>query len=262
MAGTIPAMTAGRAGLGANHGIRTFRRPDRRRRAVRHRRRLSPADAAARARATPSSRAASAIGGTWDLFRYPGIRSDSDMFTLGYSLQAVDRSRRRSPTGPSILNYVRETAAEQRHRPEHPLQPPGEARVVVVARRALDGGGRADGRRGATAIVRFTCNFLFMCSGYYDYEAGYTPEFPGIERFSGPIVHPQHWPEDLDYAGKRVVVIGSRRDGRDAGAGDGQDGRRTSRCCSARRPTWSRVRPRTRSPTSCGDSFRRSSPIT
>src|SRR6266404_5876724 len=108
-------------------------------------------------------------GGTWDLFRYPGIRSDSDMFTMGYSFKPW-KEPKAIADGPQILNYVRETAAE---------------------------------------IVRFTCNFLFMCSGYYKYEEGYTPEFSGRGDFTGPIVHPQKWPEDLDYAGKRVVVVGS-----------------------------------------------------
>ena len=149
------------------------------------------------------------IGGTWDLFRYPGIRSDSDMFTMGYSFKPWTEPKAIAD-GPQILNYVRETAAENGIDKKIRFQPQRQARVVVVAGRALDRGGRAQDRaRARTEIVRFTCNFLFMCSGYYKYEEGYTPEFAGSRDFAGRIVHPQKWPDDLDYAGKRVVVIGS-----------------------------------------------------
>ena len=148
------------------------------------------------------------IGGTWDLFRYPGIRSDSDMFTLGYSFKPWTEAKAIAD-GPRILNYVRETAAENgidkkirfHHRVKRASWSSPEARWTVEAERRAG--------EGATEIVRFTCNFLFMCSGYYKYEEGYTPEFAGRENFAGRIVHPQKWPEDLDYAGKRVVVIGS-----------------------------------------------------
>src|SRR5882724_817971 len=148
------------------------------------------------------------IGGTWDLFRYPGIRSDSDMFTLGYSFKPWTEPKAIAD-GPRILNYVRETATENgidrnirfRHRVKRAAWSTSDARWTVEAERTLG--------EGATEIVRFTCNFLFMCSGYYKYEAGYTPEFAGTQDFAGRIVHPQQWPEDLDYAGKRVVVIGS-----------------------------------------------------
>jgi cation diffusion facilitator CzcD-associated flavoprotein CzcO len=148
------------------------------------------------------------IGGTWDLFRYPGIRSDSDMFTLGYSFKPWTEPKAIAD-GPRILNYVRETAAENGIDKEDPLQPSRQAGVVVVAERAGPWRPSAAGRARAAETVRFTCNFLFMCSGYYKYEEGYTPEFPGSEDFAGRIVHPQKWPDDIDYAGKRVVVIGS-----------------------------------------------------
>jgi monooxygenase len=148
------------------------------------------------------------IGGTWDLFRYPGIRSDSDMFTLGYSFKPWTEAKAIAD-GPRILNYVRETAAENgidknirfRHRVKRASWSTPDARWSVEAER-ISG-------EGVTEIVTFTCNFLFMCSGYYRYEEGYTPEFAGAADFAGRIIHPQKWPEDLDYAGKRVVVIGS-----------------------------------------------------
>ena len=148
------------------------------------------------------------IGGTWDLFRYPGIRSDSDMFTLGYSFKPWIEAKAIAD-GPRILNYVRETAADNgidkkirfHHRVKRASWSTAEARWTVEAERSAG--------EGAPEIVRFTCNFLFMCSGYYKYEEGYTPDFSGSQDFAGRIVHPQKWPEDIDYAGKRVVVIGS-----------------------------------------------------
>jgi monooxygenase len=146
-----------------------------------------------------------AIGGTWDLFRYPGIRSDSDMFTLGYSFRpwAGDES---IADGPSILRYVRETARDHRveekirfgHRVVAAQWSSADARWTVRAQRVDSG-----------EDVLLTCSFLYCCTGYYRYDEGYSPSFPGAERFAGQIVHPQHWPEDLDYEGKRVVVIGS-----------------------------------------------------
>lgn len=144
-------------------------------------------------------------GGTWDLFRYPGIRSDSDMFTLGYSFKPW-REAKAIADGPSILAYIRETAREHGveerirygHRVVRASWSSEEARWTVEAERAETG-----------ETVRLTCDFLFCCTGYYRYDQGYTPEFAGTERFPGPIVHPQHWPAQLDYAGKRVVVIGS-----------------------------------------------------
>jgi cation diffusion facilitator CzcD-associated flavoprotein CzcO len=148
------------------------------------------------------------IGGTWDLFRYPGIRSDSDMFTLGYSFKPWIEAKAIAD-GPRILNYVRETAAENgidrkirfHHRVKRASWSTPEARWTVEAERGTG--------EGAVELVRFTCNFLFMCSGYYKYEEGYTPEFAGSKDFAGRIVHPQKWTDDIDYAGKRVVVIGS-----------------------------------------------------
>jgi monooxygenase len=147
----------------------------------------------------------SALGGTWDLFRYPGIRSDSDMYTLGYSFRPWKQGKAIAD-GPSILSYIRETAEAygiDRHiRFDH--------RVKRAAWSSADATWTVEAESGpAGEIARFTCNFLFTCSGYYDYASGYTPEWPGSERFAGRIVHPQHWPADLDYAGKRVVVIGS-----------------------------------------------------
>ena len=149
-----------------------------------------------------------AIGGTWDLFRYPGIRSDSDMFTLGYSFKPWTDPKAIAD-GSRILNYVRETAAENgidkkiryRHRVKRASWSTKEARWTVEAEYTSG--------EGATETVAFTCNFLFSCAGYYRYEDGYTPEFAGTSDFAGQIIHPQKWPEDLDYAGKRVVVIGS-----------------------------------------------------
>ena len=148
------------------------------------------------------------IGGTWDLFRYPGIRSDSDMFTLGYSFKPWTEPKAIAD-GSRILNYVRETAAENgidkhiryHHRVKRASWSTPDARWTIEAERTAG--------EGAAETVRFTCNFLFMCSGYYNYENGYSPAFPGAADFSGRIVHPQKWTDDVDYAGKRVVVIGS-----------------------------------------------------
>ncbi|CAN5469224.1 NAD(P)/FAD-dependent oxidoreductase [soil metagenome] len=147
--------------------------------------------------------ARAAIGGTWDLFRYPGIRSDSDMFTLGYSFKPWLEAKAIAD-GPSILNYVRQTAAE------HDIE--RHIRYGCKVKRAVWSSETAtwtvDAERDG-ASVQVSCNFLSMCSGYYNYDAGYTPDFQGAERFKGQIIHPQLWPQDLDYAGKRVVVIGS-----------------------------------------------------
>src|SRR5216684_6263558 len=149
------------------------------------------------------------IGGTWDLFRYPGVRSDSDMFTLGYSFKPWTEPKAIAD-GPRILNYVRETASDNgidkkirfNHRVKRASWSTPDARWIVEAERGQVG-------EGGPETVRFTCNFLFMCSGYYKYEEGYTPEFSGSQDFAGRIVHPQKWTDDIDYAGKRVVVIGS-----------------------------------------------------
>jgi len=145
------------------------------------------------------------IGGTWDLFRYPGIRSDSDMYTLGYSFKPWADARSLAD-GPSILSYVRQTASEhgieERIRFNH--------RVVSAEWSTADGRWTVEATRGdAEETVRLSCTFLLMCTGYYSYDEGYTPDFAGTERFAGRIVHPQRWTEDIDYAAKRVVVIGS-----------------------------------------------------
>lgn len=146
-----------------------------------------------------------AIGGTWDLFRYPGIRSDSDMFTLGYPFRPWD-GERSIADGDSILAYIRDTAAEfgidRRTRFGHRVVTAewstDDACWHVVAERAEDG-----------ERVELTAGFVLACSGYYRYDHGYTPELAGIEDYQGIVVHPQRWPEDLDYAGRQVVVIGS-----------------------------------------------------
>ena len=146
-----------------------------------------------------------ALGGTWDLFRYPGVRSDSDMYTLGYRFRPW-REAKAIADGPAILNYIRETAEEfgvdrmirYGHRVRRASWSSEDALWTVEAEA---GPGKA--------AVRLTCNFLYLCTGYYDYEGGYTPEWPGVERFGGRVVHPQQWPADLDYSGRRVVVIGS-----------------------------------------------------
>ncbi|MGC2372658.1 MAG: NAD(P)/FAD-dependent oxidoreductase [Solirubrobacteraceae bacterium] len=145
------------------------------------------------------------IGGTWDLFRYPGIRSDSDMYTLGYSFRPW-RDDRSIAEGSSILDYIRETAGEngieRQIRFDH--------RVVRAEWSTADARWTVEATRGDTReTVRMSAGFLFTCSGYYRYDEGYTPDFAGIERFAGRVVHPQRWSDDIDYAGKRVVVIGS-----------------------------------------------------
>jgi cation diffusion facilitator CzcD-associated flavoprotein CzcO len=145
------------------------------------------------------------MGGTWDLFRYPGIRSDSDMHTLGYNFKPW-RAAKAIADGPAILDYVKEAAAEYGvdqhirygHRATTATWSSEHATWTVEAVRADTG-----------ETIRFTCNFLLMCAGYYSYRRGHTPEFEDRERFTGTIIHPQEWPDDLDYAGKRVVVIGS-----------------------------------------------------
>ena len=144
-----------------------------------------------------------AIGGTWDLFRYPGVRSDSDMHTLGYRFRPWLRTNAIAD-GPSILEYVRDTAAEagidRRIRFGH--------RVVRAEWSTEDARWTVDAVHDGEPI-RLTARFLYLCTGYYRYDAGHAPDFPGIERFRGTVVHPQHWPADLDYAGRNVVVIGS-----------------------------------------------------
>ncbi len=146
-----------------------------------------------------------ASGGTWDLFRYPGIRSDSDMYTLGYSFRPWLEPKSIAE-GPRILNYVRETAAQ--YGIDKKIQ--FNTRVTKAAWSSKDSMWTVEAEQGESQTpVTFTCNFLFMCAGYYSYEGGYAPEFPGSDKFSGRIIHPQKWTDDIAYAGKRVVVIGS-----------------------------------------------------
>src|SRR5690349_11602184 len=140
--------------------------------------------------------ARASMGGTWDLFRYPGIRSDSDMFTLGYSF-APWKSPKAIADGPAILDYIKETArdfgVDRKIRYQHKVVradwSTDDARWTVEALRT------ETGRGDSGETVRVTCDFLFACAGYYRYDEGYSPEFAGIEQFEGQIVHPQHWPE-------------------------------------------------------------------
>src|SRR3954454_2357862 len=146
-----------------------------------------------------------ASGGAWDLFRYPGIRSDSDMYTLGYRFRPWVAGKAIAD-GPSILEYVRDTARENgidskirfHHRVARAQWSSEDARWTLDVERTDTGD-----------TARMTCGLVFMCTGYYDYEEPFTPELPGAERFQGTLVHPQHWSDDIDYAGKRVVVVGS-----------------------------------------------------
>lgn len=143
------------------------------------------------------------IGGTWDLFRYPGIRSDSDMFTLGYSFRPW-RDPKSIADGPSILRYIRDTAAEF-----------GIDEHIRYGVKVVDAAWSSDRQRWTLTVDRdgvrttITCGFLYVCAGYYDYDHAYTPPFSGTRDFRGRMVHPQFWPDDLDYEGKRIVVIGS-----------------------------------------------------
>ena len=145
------------------------------------------------------------MGGTWDLFRYPGIRSDSDMHTLGYRFKPW-KDAKAIADGPAILAYIRETAAEhgveKRIRYRHRLVRADWSSDDCVWTLSVETDDGEEARQ-------IRCGFLLMCAGYYSYEHGHTPVFPGREQFRGRIVHPQSWPDDLDYGGKRVVVIGS-----------------------------------------------------
>lgn len=143
------------------------------------------------------------IGGTWDLFRYPGIRSDSDLQTFGYSFKPWI-GEKSIADGPAILEYITETARE--HGIDHRIRFGHQVRTAQWS--------SADQRWTVTAEYRgqpvtFTADWLLSAAGYYDYDQGYLPKFDGVERFTGTIIHPQHWPEDFDHAGKRIVVIGS-----------------------------------------------------
>jgi monooxygenase len=177
----VIVMGAGLSGIGAGYRLQT----------------RCPSKSYAIFEARPS------IGGTWDLFRYPGVRSDSDMFTLGYPFRPWKEAKAIAD-GPSILKYVRETAQEygiDRHiRFNH--------RVVAAAWSSADSCWRVEvDSNGRT--LHYTCDFLYGCTGYYRYDSGYQPKFSGVDNYRGIFVHPQHWPDNLDYEGKRVVVIGS-----------------------------------------------------
>jgi monooxygenase len=147
--------------------------------------------------------ARAATGGTWDLFKYPGIRSDSDLHTFGYDFKPW-KSDHSLADGPDILAYIRETAAEN-----------GIDAHIRTGHRVISANFDSETTTWTTTVergeetIQITSTFLFAGTGYYNYEQAYTPEFPGIEAFEGQVVHPQFWPEDLDYSGKRVVVIGS-----------------------------------------------------
>jgi monooxygenase len=144
-------------------------------------------------------------GGTWDLFRYPGIRSDSDMYTLGYEFKPWE-GRRSIADGASILTYVRDTARE--HGVDTAIR--YHHRVVHAAWSSADARWTVDVERGDTGErIQLTCVFLFGCTGYYRYDEGFTPRFEGVERYRGELIHPQHWPDGFDHGGKRIVVIGS-----------------------------------------------------
>ena len=144
-------------------------------------------------------------GGTWDLFRYPAVRSDSDMYTLGYSF-APWREKKSIADGPLILNYIRETAEKF-----------GVEERIQYNRRVVDAKWSSETALWTLTIKHtdsdtsetMTCNFLWGNTGYYTYDKGYRPDFPGEEKFQGTLIHPQHWPENLDYKDKTVVVIGS-----------------------------------------------------
>ena len=145
------------------------------------------------------------LGGTWDLFKYPGVRSDSDMHTLGFSFKPWTEAKSIAD-GPSILKYLKQTVSQfgiDKHI--------RYGQLVTKAQWSTDDAQWTvtSSNKATGATNTYTCSFLFMCSGYYSYKKGHTPEFAGRERFKGTIVHPQEWPTDLDYAGKRVVVIGS-----------------------------------------------------
>ena len=145
-----------------------------------------------------------AIGGTWDLFRYPGVRSDSDMHTLGYVFRPWTEAKAIAD-GPAILRYIRETAAED-----------GTDRLIRFGHKVVKAAWATpkaawtlEVERAGDTPIRLTCGFLFTCTGYYDYSGGFMPSFPGADSYRGRLIHAQSWPQDLDYAGRRVVVIGS-----------------------------------------------------
>lgn len=144
------------------------------------------------------------LGGTWDLFRYPGIRSDSDMYTLGYNFKPWT-ARKAIADAPSILKYLHETVDE--YKLEDKIR--FNRKVVNASWSSKEALWTVSLKHGDGSSSTIKCNFLHMCSGYYSYDEAHSPDFPGKEAFAGQIVHPQFWPENIDYAGKKVVVIGS-----------------------------------------------------
>ena len=150
------------------------------------------------------------MGGTWDLFRYPGVRSDSDMHTLGYSFKPW-LSAKAIADGPAIRDYIKESAAEfgvDQHI-QYQRKVVAASWDSATAKWTLTLENTQDGDTAAAELETLTCNFIYSCTGYYRYDQGFTPDFPDAEKFKGQIVHPQLWPQDLDYTGKRIVVIGS-----------------------------------------------------
>ncbi|UVW36172.1 NAD(P)/FAD-dependent oxidoreductase [SAR92 clade bacterium H455] len=150
------------------------------------------------------------MGGTWDLFRYPGVRSDSDMHTLGYSFKPW-LSAKSIADGPAIRDYIKESAAE--YGVDQHIQ--YQRKVVAAswdsatAKWTLTLENTGDLAGSTVEPETLSCNFIYSCTGYYRYDQGFTPDFPDADQFKGQIVHPQLWPQDLDYSGKRVIVIGS-----------------------------------------------------
>ncbi|MEC7164111.1 MAG: NAD(P)/FAD-dependent oxidoreductase, partial [Pseudomonadota bacterium] len=145
------------------------------------------------------------IGGTWDLFKYPGIRSDSDMYTLGFSFRPW-RDPKAIADGPSIMSYLRGTVEDG-----------GLQDKIRFGRKVVKAQWSSQDAQWELTVLNtqnkqeetLTCGFVHMCTGYYNYEQGHRPAFPGEKNFKGPVIHPQFWPEDLDYNNKKVVVIGS-----------------------------------------------------
>lgn len=144
------------------------------------------------------------IGGTWDLFKYPGIRSDSDMYTLGFSFRPWTNPKAIAD-GPAIMEYLHETV-EALHLQPH-IQFGSKVKQADWSSESAQWTLEVQQEDGH--MLSYSCNFLFGCGGYYSYEEGFMPDFAGIERFQGPIIHPQKWPEDLDYSNKKMVIIGS-----------------------------------------------------
>jgi len=145
------------------------------------------------------------LGGTWDLFKYPGIRSDSDMYTLGFAFKPWTNPKAIAD-GPAIMEYLNETVDEfdiRKHIRYNQF-------VINATWSSESSVWMLEVQNKATQSTEsYTCNFLSMCSGYYNYEEGYTPNFENIDQFQGKVIHPQKWPKDLNYDNQKIVVIGS-----------------------------------------------------